>query len=158
MLSNCLLNIYGYTHRAVLLSTLVREASFCSGQQSMQTYNWSKCWKLVTVDCPSLKETSIVTHESGSIAEAEKECKTAVTCLLHIIGLLHSWTHSSCGNQYRAYTRSNSLMITAWIGGARFMRLLAEEPLAIIIAAGREQSFFLQRCNHSYTGSTNWTQ
>lgn len=37
VLSNCLLNINVYSHRLVLLSVLAREASFPSGQPSMQS-------------------------------------------------------------------------------------------------------------------------
>lgn len=28
---NCFLNVYVYTHKSVLLSTIVKEASFCKG-------------------------------------------------------------------------------------------------------------------------------
>lgn len=41
MLSKCLLHVYVGNHRSVLLSTVVREALWCSGQQSVRTPSWS---------------------------------------------------------------------------------------------------------------------
>lgn len=46
----CLLNIYVYS--LVLLSALVREASFCSGQWSLQTPDWTSVATLT----PRLRE------------------------------------------------------------------------------------------------------
>lgn len=46
----CLLNIYVYS--LVLLPALVSEASFCSGQQSLQTPDWTS----VAASTPSLRE------------------------------------------------------------------------------------------------------
>lgn len=34
---------YVYTHKLMLLSTLVRKVSLCSGQWLRQTHTWSKC-------------------------------------------------------------------------------------------------------------------
>lgn len=52
----CFLNIYDYTHRRVLLSTLIREASLCAGLA--KTLCWSKWGELVIAERSALHGTS----------------------------------------------------------------------------------------------------
>lgn len=118
ILSNCLLNIYIYTHRLMLLSAL-EKLPFCNRKQSMQipTTVRSAENKWLFVAWSSVIETSISTPFLRSITEEGwKECKSqkmgrsAVKCwFLDVACLLYLGTHRSYGHLCNICTR------TAWM-------------------------------------------
>lgn len=87
----CLLNIYIYT--LVLLSALVREASFCSGQRSLQTPDWTS----VATPTPRLRE--YCGSGGGGLKErkGQKMGRNVIRwSLLDLTQPLHPRAHGSC--------------------------------------------------------------
>lgn len=147
-MSNCLLNIYVYPHRLVLLWALVREASFWqwatvnAETQPVTVWRESECWGLST------KQT---VHSSPLQSWLSKRCRimrqnvksqrtnksATKPCLLSTTWLLLLWTHSSSSSMH---TIKPVRTPTEWEGSC--VPLLAEE-LFEADSWWRKQSFLL---------------
>lgn len=166
-MSNCLLNMYVYPHRLVLLRALVREASFWqwaavnAETQPVTVLRESECWALGT------KQTI---HSSPLHSQLSKRCRitrqnvksqgtdksTTKPCLLNMTWLLLLWTYRSSG-----YTHT--------IKPVRTPTWMAEE-LFEVDSWWRKQSFLLgvwplvggpcpSGWSHSYVyKDNNWIQ
>jgi hypothetical protein len=79
LLSNCLLNIYIYTCRLVLLPTLAQETSFCNGKWLLKRLIWSNGLLTGTMKCSTLNGASL--SVSLSVSLSLSVCLSASLCL-----------------------------------------------------------------------------
>lgn len=111
LVRNLLLNMYGYTHRSVLPSTLATEASFCCGQQ----YRSAKSWEQVKVECIAITRTSTPPTWSKANRTLPQRGRKAhksgkMCCGWYVVDptcLLYRWAQHSCGYLCKTRTRAD---------------------------------------------------
>lgn len=137
MLLSCLLNVCVSSLRLFQLLTLVRGASFWSGQWLMWRLITSKsyCWMLsLNRTPPSLFFHTRISRPRDIWKRRWKDCKSgrlvgsAVKHYLDWTWPLHSWTHSSCGYLHRIKPAD----ILARMGGKRSKALPLTEVLLAV--------------------------
>lgn len=101
VLSHCLLSIFIYTHKPGLLSTVLREISFCSGQHSVERCISKQCAEDKRMSAQALIKWDGYAHGTTTKrGGCEKDCDSQKMVrnamkwyLLNMIWLSQSWIH-----------------------------------------------------------------